>query len=129
MTANVNNTQEVVVIVTAVQQPLILVSQDVSVITVEGVHAGSMASSGVTCITTPKMPIVNYDCLLPSRPIGNFVLGIAQVYVPYGDGHFVMETHDNITLVIVNGDYFLRFLDTTYDYTGCYAVVTYIEAT
>jgi hypothetical protein len=129
MATNTNNTQEVVIIVTEVQQPLILVSQDVSVIRVEGVCGGG-STSGVTCVTTPKMPIVDFVCVLPSKPLGNFVLGIAQVYLPYGDaGHFVTETHDNIALDWVNGDYVLRFLDTSYDYTGGLAVVTYIEAT
>jgi hypothetical protein len=99
----------------------------VSAVTHSVIIDGVRGVNNITCITTPKMPIIDYVCILPSKPMGSFFLNIANVYIPWEDtGEFAMEMHQDIMLDIVGNDYVLRFTNTSEDYTGCFAVVSYI---
>lgn len=83
-------------------------------------------------VTTPMLPIINNRCNLPSQPIGDLVFNMALVFTlaPVGQeqfGQFVMEEHDDVVIDSVAQQ--IHFLDTYYDFTGKYAVVSYLAKT
>lgn len=71
---------------------------------------------------TKKLPIIGNRCELPSIPLGDFVNNTAQVF----DSNNVVEDHNEIALEMVGDTPYLVFLDKEYDFTGKFAVVSYL---
>ena len=120
-------TQSVTTTAASVTQSIVTDSVTVSPVTHSVIINGVRGVNNITCVTTEKMPIIDYVCVLPSKPTGNFIFNTANVYVPYGTaGELTMEIHEDIMLDVVNAAYVLRFTDTSHDYTGNFAVVSYL---
>jgi len=89
---------------------------------------GNTGSQGVPfaeLITTPMLPIINNYCALPREPIGDLVFNMALVFTVDVNDQFVMEEHDQV--MIIKGTQNIKFLDQEYDFTGKYAVVSYLS--
>lgn len=76
-------------------------------------------------ITTPMLPIINNYCDLPREPIGDLVFNMALVFTMDINEQFVMEEHDQV--MIINAGKKIKFVDKGYDFTGKYAVVSYLS--
>jgi hypothetical protein len=88
---------------------------------IDGVHL--VSSNATRIVTTPKLPIIDNRCELPSRPAGDFVWNMAIVF----DDEGVADVYENIALEVIDTVPFLRFLDVD-DFTGQTAVVSYLKA-
>jgi hypothetical protein len=96
-------------------------------VVINGIRGG--ASTNLACITTDRMPIIDRVCILPSRPLGNFIFNQAYIYMPYGtDGDFCVEIYSDIALDKIGDNYVMKIMDTSSDFTGCFAVVSYVGA-
>lgn len=74
--------------------------------------------------TTSKLPILNKTCLLPSIPQGDLVFNSAMVFSSEGGMNIT-----NLISVTIDGNLAtLHFLDDSWDFTGDFAVVSYLEA-
>ncbi len=105
---------------------VVTVSAVTHTVVINGIRGGG-TSANIGCITTARMPIINHVCALPSQPIGDFIFNTANVFVPWEDtDEFVMEIHDEIMLDAIGDEWVLRFVNTNNDFTGCFAVVSYV---
>lgn len=84
---------------------------------------GAQGNPFAQLVTTSLMPIIDNECKLPSQPIGDLAFNLAMVFTEQ-DGRYLMEEHDQI--MIIPDVEKIRFLDAEYDFSGKYAVVSYL---
>ena len=79
-----------------------------------------------TLYTTEKIEIIDNKIALNVKPYGDIFLGTGEVTRNVIDDIEIVEDHDKVTAIEVNGDYFAQFDPNSTDINGLFGVVTYL---
>ncbi len=79
-----------------------------------------------TLYTTEKIEIIDSKIALNVKPYGDIFLGVGVIWREIIEDVEIVEDHDNVTAIEINGDFYAQFDFNSSDINGLFASVTYL---